>query len=57
MFLLLSFTMNVAGFSNPVTVDTSFNVDIVAVAVRHRKGASVNVLISPSLPYVNLKPS
>ena len=55
-FLMLSFTMNVARFSYPVTLDT-LNVDVVAVAVRHRKGASVNVLTSLSLTYVNLKPS
>ena len=57
MFFMLSFTMNVTRFCYPVTIDISFNVDKVAVAVRHRKGASVNVLTSLSLTYVNLKPS
>ena len=52
-FFMLSFTMNLARF----TLDTSFNVDIVAVVLRHRKGASVSVLTSLSLQYVNLKPS
>ena len=56
MFFMLSFIMNVARFSYPVRIDTSFNVDMVTVAVRHRKGASVNVLTSLSLTYVNLKP-
>ena len=55
MFFMLSFTMNVARFSYPVTLDTSSNVDVVAVAVRHRKGASVNVLTSLSLTCVNLE--
>ena len=44
MFFMLSFTMNVARFSY-------------LVAVRHREGTSINVLTSPSIPYVNLKPS
>ena len=57
MFFMLSFTRNVSRLSYPVRIDTSFNVDMVAVAVRHRKGASVNVLTSLSLTYVNLKPS
>ena len=57
MFFMLSSSMNVARFSYPVTLDTSLNIDVVAVAVRHRKGASVNVLTSFSLTYVNLKPS
>ena len=55
MFFMLSLTMNVARFSYSVTLDTSLNVDVVAVAVRHRKGASVNVLTSLSLTYVNLE--
>ena len=57
MFFMLSFTMKVTRFSYPVTIDTSFNVDMVTVAVRHRKGASVNVLTTLSLTYVRLKPS
>ena len=57
MFFMLSSTRNVSTLSYPVRIDTSFNVDMVAVAVRHRKGASVNVLTTLSLTYVNLKPS
>ena len=57
MFFMLSFIMNVTRFCYPVRIDSSFNVDTVAVAVRHRKGASVNVLTSLSLTYVNLTPS